>query len=87
MADVAIACFFRNAGFARFRVDAARWPTTASFVERVLGTESFQRLAPFEERMLRTPIALHRAALAELGAPLTAESYGSPSPRRGVMPL
>jgi len=87
MADVAIACFFRNAGFARFRVDAARWPTTASFVARVLATEPFRHLAPFEERMLRTPIAQHRAALAELGAPLSAESLATDAPRRGVMPL
>jgi glutathione S-transferase len=87
MADVAIACFFRNAGFARYRVDAARWPTTASFVARVLATEPFQHLAPFEERMLRTPIAQHRAALAELGAPLSAESLATDAPRRGVMPL
>ena len=87
MADVAIACFFRNAGFARYRVDAARWPTTASFVARVLATEPFQHLAPFEERMLRTPIAHHRAALAELGAPLSAESLATDAPRRGVMPL
>ena len=87
MADVAIACFFRNAGFARFRVDAARWPTTASFVARVLASEPFQHLAPFEERMLRTPIAQHRAALAELGAPLSAESLATDAPRRGVMPI
>ena len=87
MADAAIACFFRNAAFARFQVDAARWPITAAFVARVLATEPFARLAPFEERMLRTPIAQHRSALAELGAPLTRESYGTSAPRRGVMPI
>jgi hypothetical protein len=40
---------------------------------------------PFEERSIRTPIATVRAALAELGAPLTAETYGTDTPRRGVM--
>ena len=33
----------------------------------------------------RTEVAQHRAVLAELGAPLAAESYGTPTPRRGVM--
>jgi hypothetical protein len=34
---------------------------------------------------MRTPIAQHRAALAEMGAPLSRETYGTPVPRRGVM--
>ena len=87
IADIAIAVFFRNAAFARFRIDAARWPRTAAFVDRVLALEAFAPLARFEDRMLRTPIAQHRAALAELGAPILAETYGSGTPRRGVMPI
>jgi len=87
VADVGIACFFRNAAFARFRVDASRWPRTAAFVERVLGLEAFTRLAPFEERCIRTPIAQHRAVLAELAAPLTRETYGTTTPRRGLMQI
>ena len=87
IADIAIAVFFRNAAFARFRIDAARWPRTAAFVDRVLAMEAFARLAPFEDRMLRTPIPQHRAALAELGAPLLGESYGTSTPKRGVMPI
>ena len=83
IADVAIACPFRNAAFARFTVDAVRWPKTAAFIERVLGLGSFEKLKPFEERLTRTPIAQHRAVLAEMGAPLTRESYGTTSPRRG----
>jgi glutathione S-transferase len=85
IADVSIASFFRNAAFARFRVDAARWPKTASFVERGLATDAFQRLARFEDRMLRTPIAGQRAALAELGAPLTRETLGTTTPQRGML--
>ncbi len=87
IADIAVATFFRNAAFARFRVDAARWPVTAAFVERVLATEGFARLAPLEDRLARTKVPDHRAALAELGVPLTRESLASTSPRRGVMPL
>src|SRR5262249_3937547 len=44
IADIAIACFFRNAAFARFRIDAARRPLTAAFIDRVLSLEAFQRL-------------------------------------------
>ena len=87
IADVAIACFFRNAELARFRVDAARWPLTAGFVQRVFGTPPFQRLRPLEDRLIRTPIAEHRRVLAELGAPLSADTLASATPRRGVMPI
>jgi glutathione S-transferase len=87
VADVSIASFFRNAAFARFTPDAARWPTTAAFVGRVLGLDAFERLRPFEERMIRTPIARQRAVLAEMGAPLTSETCGTTTPRRGVMQI
>jgi glutathione S-transferase len=85
IADISIACFFRNAAFARFRVDGARWPLTAAFVERVLAVDSFEKLKPFEERLMRTPIPQQRAVLAEMGAPLMKETYGTTVPRRGVM--
>jgi len=85
VADVAIACFFRNAAFARFRVDAARWPITAAFVERALGIDGFAKLKPFEDRMIHTPIPQHREVLAAMGAPLMAETYGTSTPRRGMM--
>ena len=87
IADVSIACFFRNAAFARFQVDASRWPRTAAFVARALALPEFQKLARVEEAMLRTPIPKQREALRELGVPLTAKSYGSDAPRRGVMPI
>jgi len=87
IADIAIACFFRNAAFARFRIDATRWPLSAAFVERVLSLDAFQRLKPFEDRMIRTPIPQQREVLASLGAPLTPETYGTVTPRRGVMPI
>ena len=85
IADVAIATFFRNAALARFAVDAARWPRTGRFVARVLEIPACARLRPFEERMIRTPVARHRAVLAEMGAPLSAETFASEAPRRGVM--
>ena len=85
IADISIACFFRNAAFARFQVDASRWPRTASFVDRVLALESFEKLKPFENRLIRTPVQKHRSALTEMGAPLSSETYGTVVPRRGVM--
>jgi glutathione S-transferase len=87
IADIAIACFFRNALFAGYRVDAARWPKTAGWLDRVLALDAFERLKPYEEKMLRTRIPRQRDALAEMGAPISTETYGTPTPRRGVMPL
>jgi glutathione S-transferase len=85
IADVSIASFFRNAAFARYQVDLVRWPRTAAFVERALRLEGFARLAPFEDRAIRTPPARHREVLAALGAPLTADSYGTATPRPGIL--
>jgi len=87
IADIAIATFFRNAAFARFTVDAAGWPRTAAFVARVLSTPGFQQLMPFEDRSMRTPPSQHRAALAEIGAPLTHDTIGTDAPRRGIMQI
>ena len=86
LADIAPACFFRNAGLARFQIDAARWPRTAGWMGRTLATPAFARLAALENAIARTPIAQHRAALVQAGAPISAESFGSGTPRRGVMP-
>ena len=86
IADAAIAAFFRNAAFARFTPDPTRWPRTAGFVARTLASEPFARLARFEEAAIRTPIAEQRRVLGELGAPLTDDSYGTATPRRGILP-
>ena len=54
VADVAIATFFRNAAFARYSVDAQRWPVTAAFVDRVLAQDCLTKLQAYEVLMLRT---------------------------------
>ena len=87
IADVAIACFFRNAAFARFQPDAARWPRTAAFVARTLALPAFVKLAAIEDVMIRTPLPKQRDALSDAGFALTAESYGTSTPRRGIMPI
>lgn len=86
-ADVAIAAFFRNAAFARWRIDAARWPRCAAFVERTLAQPAFERLRTYEELCTRTPIVRHREALREAGAPVADHSVGTELPRRGLMSL
>lgn len=85
VADVAIATFFRNAAFARFAVDADRWPRTAAFVERVLDLDCLERLRPFEDLLMRTPPPQQREALLQAGAPVCAETVGGAAPRRGMM--
>jgi glutathione S-transferase len=87
VADIAIASFFRNAAFSRYRVDAGRWPRTAGFVDRVLGHECLQKLVPFEDSSLRVPPPKQRDALAAVGAPLSAETLGTDAPRRGIMSI
>lgn len=87
LADISISSFFRNAAYARFEVDPARWPRTAAFVARALAHPAFAALEPFEQAQIRTNPAGRRAALEAVGAPLVAETLGSATPRPGVMIL
>lgn len=85
IADVALGAIFRNAVMSRYTVDAARWPKTAAYVDRVLALEAFMRLAQFEDVSRRTPLPQQRAALKAAGAPITAETFGTATPKRGMM--
>ncbi|HVT35444.1 MAG TPA: glutathione S-transferase family protein [Nevskiaceae bacterium] len=85
VADLALAVFFRNAAFARWSIDAQRWPRTAAYVERVLELDCLKRLRPYEDLIARTRPPQQRAALAGLGAPLTPTSYAASRPRPGIM--
>lgn len=87
LADISLATFFRNAAFARFQIDAERWPRTAGFVARVLDHPALRDLRPYEELCMRTPIAQQREALKAVGAPVSAETYAAATPRPGVMPI
>lgn len=84
IADISIACYFRTVSFVRYAVDAQRWPRTAAFVQRMLALPAFQKLARWEESILRLPLAQQRDALAEAGAPLTRETMGTQTPRHGL---
>ncbi len=85
IADVSIASFFRNTAIARVSIDATRWPRTVAWVERVLAEDCFQRLVPFEKLSAKTPIPNQREALAAAGAPITAETHFTATPRKGPM--
>lgn len=87
LADIAPACFFRNAGLACFQIDTGRWLRTAAWMARTLAAPPFARLAILESAILGTPIANHREALRAAGAPIGAESFGTTTPRLGVMPI
>ena len=87
LADIAIASFFRNAAYADFQIDAARWPVTATFVERALAHPCLADLERFEQVQLGTDIKGRRQALIEAGAQLTEESVGTRQPRQGYMRL
>lgn len=87
VADIAIASFFRNAAYAGFAVDRARWPRTAGFVDHALAHPAFAALLPFEDVQRSAEIRHRRQALLDAGAPLTAETLAQREPRRGVMRL
>ena len=86
-ADIAIASFFRNAAYAGFEPDAARWPRTARFVGYVLAHRCIAALLPFEDVQRGVEIKGRRQALLDAGAPLTAKTVGAREPRKGVMRL
>ena len=85
LADIAPACFFRNAAWVRFQIDAAKWPRAAAWMGRTLATPAFAKLAALEDAILRTPIGEQRDKLLSLGAPVSAETLAAAQPRRGPM--
>ena len=87
LADIAIATFFRNAAYADFEPDADRWPRVAAFVRRALAHDAFASTLPFEDIQRSVDIKGRRQALLDAGAPLTAETLGTPTPRKGMIRL
>jgi glutathione S-transferase len=87
IADISIATFFRNAEFARFKIDAQQWPLTAAFVARVLAHWSFVRLRTFEDLIFRVPPLGQREVLIAAGAPICPETLAESSPRRGILKI
>src|SRR3954452_4625369 len=63
LADIAIASFFQNAFYAGFAIDAARWPRTATFVERALAHPCISPLLEYEAIQRNADIKGRRQAL------------------------
>jgi glutathione S-transferase len=87
VADISIASFFRNCAYAGFSIDAARWPTTAGFVERTLGHPCIADLLRFEDVQRNADIKGRRQALHDAGARLTETTMGVRESRKGMMRL
>jgi glutathione S-transferase len=87
VADISIASFFRNGGYAGFAVDASRWSRTAAFVERTLAHPCIASLLPLEDVQRNADIRGRRQALLDAGAKLTAQTMGVREARRGMMRL
>ena len=87
LADISIASFFRNASYAGFIPDPARWPRTSRLVDAVLAHPAFERIHRLEMIQLSTSIEGRRQALLDAGAKLTQETYGQREARMGVMRL
>lgn len=87
IAEISVAVFFRNISLARTELDMTACPRTARLIESMFDQPYFRRLQPFEEISSQTPINKHREALAAAGAPVSAESFFSAEPRRGVLSI
>jgi glutathione S-transferase len=84
-ADVSIASHFANLRWARQKLDAARWPRTASWIERVSRSAPLMQLNAIGEKLLRVRPDGHRPVLEALGVTVAAETVGTNVPRRGPM--
>jgi glutathione S-transferase len=87
LADIAVAVVFANLRWARVFPEATRWPKTLAWVERTTLTPGLTKITGLAERLMQTPTAQHRGALADLGVALTDTSFAAVAPRPGVMPL
>jgi glutathione S-transferase len=87
LADISIATFFRNAFYAGFEPDPARWPKLAAYTSRALAEDCFARFYKFEDAQLSTNPQGRRAALLAAGAPLTATTMATREAKRGIMKL
>lgn len=83
--EISLACFMRNAQFARYQLDAVRWPRLAACMTSTLELPAFARLAAFELICTHTPIVQQREALRLTGAPISTQTFGRPEPMPGVM--
>jgi len=85
IAHITVASFMRNADFAGFAIDAARWPVMHAVVSHAWELPAFIGLRAFEDLSLKTPLPEQRDALLAAGAPISSQTFGAVSPRRGIL--
>ena len=85
MADITPACFMRNAALAGWTIDAARWPKSAAWINRVWATPEFAHSIAMETIEMTTPRAEQADAMRAAGVKLSSKSYGNREPKRGVL--
>ncbi len=85
LADFSVVSHFANFRWARQTVDAARWPRTAAWIDRVEQLEPMQRLNAIGDKILRAPPGGHRPVLESFGVVMAAETVGGDTPMRGPM--
>lgn len=85
LADLSVAGHFANLRWARVVVDAARWPRTSAWIERVEAQSPLARLNAIGEKLLRVPPTGHRPVLESLGVAVCEETLGGEAPVRGPM--
>ena len=85
IADIAHACFFRNAAIAGWTIDPARWPRAAAWITRVEAVPAFAATLRLEAAILSTPLAERRAAMEAAGARVSEISYSGTAPQASIM--
>ncbi|MBN8929792.1 MAG: hypothetical protein BGO51_16780 [Rhodospirillales bacterium 69-11] len=85
IADLSVAVLFRNLAWSRVTLDPARWPRTRGWVERTVAGSPLGPLTALADRLVRLSPAAQREAYAAAGLPVTTDSMGGSTPRRGPM--
>ena len=88
LADIAPACFFRNAGWVRFQIDAdavAAYGGLDGAYARVTALRQAGGAGGRRSCARRSPSSARNCS--SLGAPISADTLAAASPRRGVMPI
>jgi glutathione S-transferase len=85
IADIAIVAIFPNLNWARVEVDPARWPKLAAWQLGLRAAEPFATFEKIGAAMMRVPPPEQRRALADMGVPLTPDTFATESARPGPM--
>jgi glutathione S-transferase len=84
-ADIAYACFFRNASLVGYEIDAERWPRTAGWIARINAVPAFEGTMKFERATFGVRSSERAEALRAAGARISEKSCGGTAPHRSIM--